>query len=94
MLIEIKIHLILFGTFNLYSFNKCEKVVNNSIQNQWQGLFWEKVEEANSEQVPNINQIKYRFKNDPTSIVRFIDKDQADSFFNNAALGGEYPVYL
>lgn len=31
--------------FNKYSISKCKKVIENSIENRWQGLFWDKVKD-------------------------------------------------
>ncbi len=77
-----------------------QQIIDKAICMNWSGFFKPDPKEfAPSKNIaPNNNththQIKYRWADEGSEMRRFIDKDKAEAYFANQAIGGLIPVFL
>lgn len=88
----------LIKKMNSHTIGECDYIINLSISNQWQGLFWDKLSDFKSDTSATkklqTNEVKFRWFSDPNTMVRTMDKDLLIKTAEQAIGGGDYPIYL
>ena len=75
-------------------FEKSRQVINNSIENAYQGLFWDNVKLSKEFQLKDDNKVYFYWKHEGIQEVRSVDKQRAEKYFEKQKGGGYIAVII